>query len=232
MATRDNLAHILTTTSPDDLSRGTIRQILQAGTQIKANLSREPGLSKTDHEILMFFLGEQESPYQELISAALLIAKNRRRGTATAMDNCLISDAVTKVKEEIERYGHDELSDQDREILQVAETLDTDAGTNISISPSMLSDINQVFQSLNLGSKSLDELNDAEQVHLASFMHQRADRFIIKGDKFPLPPRMPALPTHTELSMSDLPDSLEVSGRGGGLIVFATEQRACGKTEN
>ncbi|KAI6750677.1 hypothetical protein HG530_014573 [Fusarium avenaceum] len=105
MATRDNLAHILTTTAPDDLSRGTIRQILQAGTEIKANLSQEPGLSESDYEILLFFLGEQESPYQELISAAILVAQNRRRGTATEMDNRLISDDVSKVKEDIERNG-------------------------------------------------------------------------------------------------------------------------------
>lgn len=42
------------------------------------------------------------------------------------MDNRLISDAVSKVREDIERNGDDELSAQDREILRLAETLDRD----------------------------------------------------------------------------------------------------------
>ncbi|OBS22886.1 hypothetical protein FPOA_09209 [Fusarium poae] len=208
--TIDQLAHKVHSCGSDDLPVSVYKALARAGSSIKANLTKSPGLSRSEYDILIFVLGEEEEPYDELIRAALSVADSRRNRTPS--DDQIIKLAIDKIREEVRNHGEEHLSDNERQVLRFATSqgANTTRSTAHSASSTLLSDVSKIFNSLNLGERSVDELDTHEQVQLAGLMHRRPDRFNVIGDKFPLPPKMPELPSHTGITMADLPDTLEL----------------------
>ncbi|KAF4422049.1 hypothetical protein F53441_14333 [Fusarium austroafricanum] len=226
------LAALLNEGGYEDLSPSNVAQVHQVGGDILANLAAE-GFSPETYTIARTFIDNQETQaYNTLVIAAITILHSRYRPSLTYGDKKLLKYADDIIKRHVpldeKESKYRDATEEEAHIMAScikifpASIVEPSSHTSVSITPSLNEALKALDSQDNLANKDLHNLSPSDANGVAAFLGSRPEKFT-QGDGFPLPPKMPELPRHVELSRADLPDDEQSLRRAIALRMEAEE---------